>query len=174
MTDFWSSAGSGYERSARPLARLLAGGPVILLPDCVLPGAAGSVALLAVGPTGVTAIAAESVTGPLRVRVTGGRLLPRTEQLLVQGRDRTRIVEALVAQTAAVRSVLERCGAPEVPVSGLLCLSDAGGLPLIASLEVRGVQIRGTRGAARHLVRPGLLEDERIAAVARVLDATLR
>ncbi len=70
------------------------------------------------------------------LRVDGGIIRPRTEVLLVGGRDQTKLVDGVLAQDDRVAAVVG-----EVPVRGVLCFVDAE-WPLIGGgFVTRGVEV---------------------------------
>src|SRR3954454_18503475 len=79
---------------------------------------------------------------------SGGLLSPRREQLIVGGRDTTKLATGMQWQVDAVRAALtagEECG--DIPVVPVLCFIDAE-FPLFGTLELDDVRIRGLRGTA--------------------------
>jgi hypothetical protein len=79
------------------------------------------------------------------------------EQLMVDGRDRTKLVDGCAKQLAAVTVALrEAADASEVSVTALLCFVDAD-LPLWGDPVLRGVRLVGPRGTSKLLRRPGPL-----------------
>jgi Nuclease-related domain len=93
---------------------------VIVIHDRRIPGRGrANIDHLAVGPGGVTVIDTKSSRGEVQV-VTAG-VLHRREQLLVNGRDRTRQLDAVERQIAAVTRSLDLHGVGGVSVLGALC-----------------------------------------------------
>lgn len=117
----------------------------------------GDVDHLAVGPTGVFVIDAKRYPNArVRVRRSGGLFSPAREQLLIDGRDRSRLLDGCARQVAAVSQAL--AGHPladAVSITGLLCFVDAD-LPL-RTRTVKGTPLLGPRRAAKVLQRPGTL-----------------
>jgi hypothetical protein len=144
---------------------LLDGKGVVLLHDRRMPRSLANIDHLAIGPGGVTVIDAKNIKGRVRIERTGGLLRPRVEKLRVAGRDRTKLVEGLERQVAAVRAALTEIDHGVVPVEGVLCLVDPEGLPLFGTLRMRDVAIVGSRGAAKLTARPGALTADQVAAI---------
>jgi len=93
---------------------------VIVIHDRRIPGRGrANIDHLAIGPGGVTVIDTKSSRGQVQVTTTG--ILHRRELLLVNGRDRTRQLDAVERQIAVVARVLERRDVEGVGVLGALC-----------------------------------------------------
>ena len=122
---------------------------------------------VAVAANGVWVVDAKTHRGRLEVRRTGGILRPVTERLSIRGRDQTALVEGVQRQVDAVRRVLTEAGA-DVPVRGVLCFVGTE-LPWLDE-SIGGVPLRGRRGLAKLLKRPGPLTAEAREALARVLE----
>lgn len=121
---------------------------------------------LVVTASGVWVVDAKTHTGRLEVRRRGGLLRPRTERLVIRGRDQTKLLDGLAGQVAAVTAELAQVGA-EVPVRGALCFVGTE-LPW-GGETVGGVPLVGRRGLAKVLRRPGDLGADARAAVATYL-----
>lgn len=161
----WRRGADGEVAAARALERRLAATGVVLLHDRRLPRSRANIDHIAVGPGGVTVVDPKAVTGQVRVEARGGLLRPRTQHLLVGGRDRTKLVEGVERQVDAVRSAV-----PDgVDVRGVLCWLKREELPWLATLRVRDVPIRSVRGVAALAARPGPLTREEVDALARDL-----
>ena len=116
----WQQGAGGELATARELARRLARTDVIVIHDRRIPRhGRANIDHLAIGPGGVTVIDTKSSRGRVELATTG--IIHRREQLLVNGRDRTRQLDALERQIAAVSDALDRYGVPgEVGVLGAL------------------------------------------------------
>ena len=171
-TRAWASGAVGERRVAERLA-VLAGDEVLLLHDRRIPGTRANIDHLAVGPAGVYVIDAKRYRDAVvEIRRTGGLLGPRTERLMVAGRDRTKLVQGLAPQVAAVRAALS--GLPDqIAVSGLLCFVDAL-LPRFGRLELAGVPIVGPKRASKIVREPGRLTAEDRARIREHLAQHLR
>jgi hypothetical protein len=164
----WGSGAQGEERVAARLARLLDGHGVELLHDRRIPGSRANIDHLAIGPGGVTVIDAKNYAGKVRTEVRGGLLGPRSEHLLIGGRDRTRVVDGVKRQVELVRAALEHAG-DLVDVRGVLCMADVDGLPMLGHPSVDGIAVDGPRHVARIARRAGSLTEADVARIASSL-----
>lgn len=160
-TKAWSSGAQGEARLGT-LLEPIAGPLLRVLHDRRLPRSSANIDHLVVCPTGVYVIDAKRYVGKRpRLRIEGGILRPRTELLLVGGRDRTLLVEGLHKQLGHVRAALaER---PDVPVRGVLCFVDAD-WPLIGGdFVVRDVSVLWPKRLKALLAQRGPLDADAIA-----------
>jgi hypothetical protein len=148
---------------AATLERRTADGPAIILHDRRMPGGHGNIDHLAIAPTGVFVIDAKSIRG--KVRAANPLFSP--PRLLVDGRDRTKLIDGADRQVAVVRRALAACG-HDVPVQGVLCFTNAD-LPLLGTLSMRGHLLIYCRTLARRLNADGPLQTPAIDAIARDL-----
>ena len=144
----WARGAEGEAKLARKLERWTAERGVALLHDRRMPRSRANIDHLAIGPSGVMVIDAKRYTGRIAVERRGGLLRERTEHLLVRGRDKTKLVDGVLAQAAAVRAVLANGPHATVPVRAVLCFVD-GDWPLFGRLEVRGVPVLPPRQTAK-------------------------
>jgi hypothetical protein len=149
---------------AARLGKLLEGHGVELLHDRRIPGSRANIDHLAIGPGGVTVIDAKNYAGKVRTEVRGGLLRPRTERLLIGGRDRTRLVEGVKRQLDLVCGALEQAG-EYAEVRGALCMADVDGLPLLGHPTMDGIVIDGPRHVSKMARRPGTHSDADIARI---------
>lgn len=90
----------------------------------------------------------------VRVRRTDGFLSPVKEQLMVAGRDRTKLIDGCAKQLDAVVGALAgHAQAEGVRVTALVCFVDAD-LPLWRDQELSGVRLLGPRATRKLLRRP--------------------
>lgn len=157
----WERGAEGEERAATRIEQLLAGSGVVLLHDRRLPASRANIDHLAVGPGGVTVIDTKRLAGKVEVRGRGQRA-----QLRVGGRDRTKLLDGVQRQLAAVTAAV-----PGVEVRAALCFVDPAGLPWLGRLEPRGILVDSTRGIAKLAKRPGPLGISAIDETANVLAA---
>lgn len=143
---------------ARRLEKLLRDTPVELLHDRRIPGKVSNIDHIAVGPTGVTVIDAKRWKGDVRVR--GG-------QLMVKGRDQSRLVEGVRKQMLVIDGVLTDL--PPVPIHGFICWVNGEGLPTFGKLELQGVRIDGAKRIAKELKRDGPTTLERVLVLRDLL-----
>ncbi len=166
----WRLGAAGERKTAERLAKHLRRTDVALLHDRRIPGSRANIDHLAVGPGGVTVIDSKHVKGKAHAKRRGGLFSPRTEHLVIAGRDRTKYVEGVEQQIALVRQVVAAMDRAIV-VAGCLCIVDVDGLPLLTRIKIRDVAVVGARGAARLAARPGHLGAGEIDQVARTLAA---
>lgn len=139
-------------------------GPTVVLHDRRMPGGRGNIDHLAVSPTGVFVIDAKAHSGKVRI----DNPLFGSPKLRIAGRDRTRLIDGLEKQVAAVRAALERSGHPDIPIQGVLCFPTAD-LPLLGTLKMRGQVLLYRKALAKRLNADGPLQPADIAAIARDL-----
>ena len=157
----------GEESVARSLERRTAKRGAIILHDRRMPRGRGNIDHLAIAPTGVYVIDAKNLNG--RVRVT--RPLFGAAKLIVNRSDRTRLVDGLDRQVAAVRHALMHLGGADVPTHGVLCFTAKADLPMIGRSKIRGHHLHHRWALARKLNRRGPLAQETIDRLARGLAA---
>jgi Nuclease-related domain len=160
----WDVGSRGEETVGRLLERRTEDGPAIVLHDRQMPNSRANIDHLAIAPLGVFVIDAKAISGKARI----ARPLLGTPKLMVRNRNRTKLVDSLDRQVAAVRRVLADSSHPEVPVSGVFCFTKAE-LPLLGAGEIRGYRLHHCRATARKLNRPGPLDADAIRAVAKAL-----
>jgi hypothetical protein len=154
----------GEESVAKSLARGTAKGGAIILHDRRMPRSLGNIDHLAIAPSSVYVIDSKDISGKVRV----SRPLFGASKLLVKGRNRSKLVDGLDRQVAAVRKALGDIGHADVPVVGVFCFTKAD-LPLFGSSQIRGHRLHHKRRLARKLNKSGPLGREAIDALARGL-----
>lgn len=118
-TTAWKTGSEGEERVAEVLADVAG---IEVLHDCPWPGTRKSnIDHIVVGPSGVFVIDAKKYSGKVEVLDKGSLFRPDF-RLYVNGRNQTKLVDSVIAQSAAVRSLL---GRDDIPVSGVLCFVGA-------------------------------------------------
>jgi hypothetical protein len=166
-TRAWATGSAGERLLAEQLERRI-GNRAILLHDRRVPGTRGNIDHLAVAPSGVWIIDAKRYTGKVEHRDVGGWF--RTDlRLFVGGRDRTKLVEGLGWQTAAVRRALvtlDSMGEAPVQLHQALCFVDADWPFLAKPFSHDGVRVSGPRSLADAVAEPGPLSDEEVHRVA--------
>ncbi len=162
----WRQGAHGEALTASRLARHLHDTSVRVLHDRLIPGRRRSnIDHLAIGPGGVTVIDTKTYKGAVRVERVGGLFSPRRSALMINGRDRTRLVQGVEQQVEKVRSAIASLGL-DVDVRAALCFPRVGGLPLLPGRRrVRDVLIDGPKPVARLACRPGLLEPAQIELI---------
>lgn len=161
----WDQGRRGEEAVAEALERRTAESPTVLLHDRRLPRSRANVDHIAIAPSGLYVIDTKDVTG----RVTVHTPLFGRPKLLVQGRDRTTLIDGLDRQVAAITEVLV---GKDVPVRGVLCFTRAD-LPLLGTTQVRGHLLLRRKALAKRLNADGPLGAAEIEALARRIAAAM-
>jgi hypothetical protein len=167
----WAAGAAGESKLAAKLERRTARAGVILLHDRRVPGTRANIDHIAIGPAGIVVIDAKRYSGQIRLQRRGGLFSARTEHLVVAGRDRTKLIDAVQRQVQVVRAAL---GAADggVPVTGVLCFVD-GQWPLFGAIKVREVPVVPPHALAQLCTARGPLESNRIIGLAERLAARL-
>jgi len=166
----WATGASGEQGLAACLTSRCPG--VIVLNDRAMPGSRANIDHLAIGPSGVTVIDAKRYKGKIEVR----KPFFGDERLVISGRNKTKLVDGLEGQLAAVRAALESL-APGTPCSACFCFLDpagqagGSGIPLFRTLTVRGYPLLSPKRLAKRLNRPGALDADQVRALAKALAA---
>jgi hypothetical protein len=156
---------AGEREVANSLAKRLPEGVAEVLHNRRMPGGRGDIDHLAVSATAVWVIDAKNYTGKVRIE----RPLFSEQRLLIRGRNRSKLLDGMDRQVAAVRDAL--VDFRDVPIHGILCFTEADGLPMFRR-EVRGHTLLHHSGLARSLKRDGPLDAEQRATIARLLAQT--
>jgi nuclease-like protein len=128
-------------------------GAVTLLHNRRMPGGRDDIDHIAIAPTGVYVIDAKDLKGKLVVEVPWfGQ-----PKLKIGGRDRTKLLDGLERQIAAVRAALGRSGYATVPIQGVLCFTQAD-LPLWRTQKMRGHLLAYRKALAKRLNTDGPLD----------------
>jgi hypothetical protein len=159
----------GETEVAAYLERHLEHGPAILLHDRRMPRGHGNIDHLAIAPTGVYVIDAKNLHGKVRI----ANPLFGSAKLLVNGRNRTKLVDGLDRQVRVVRDALATSAHPDVPLWGVLCFTSSADLPLLGQLKMREHVMLHRRTLAKRLGKTGPLQTPAIDALARALAAAL-
>lgn len=156
----------GEAAVAESLERRTANSPVVFLHDRRMPGSRGNIDHIAVAPTGVYVIDAKNITGKVRVESPPfGK-----PKLVVNGRDRTKLIDGLDRQVAAVRAALNP---PETtPVIGVLCFTKAD-LPLLGTLKMRAHLLVYRKALSKRLFADGPFTPAEIQSLANVVARAL-
>jgi hypothetical protein len=173
-TRAWHQGARGELRAAAQLEKRLAGTGVRLLHDRRIPGhGAANIDHLAIGRGGITVIDTKTITGKIRTERVGGLFSPRRTILLIDGRDRTTLIDSVEAQITAVKTALDRLALDPIDVRGALCFPYTDGLPLLSHPTVRDITIDAPGHVAKLASRSGTLTPqttERICTqLARIL-----
>lgn len=167
----WARGAEGEVKVARELERRTAGRGVILLHDRRMPQSRANIDHIAIGPSGVTVIDTKRYRGRIEIERRGGLLRERSEDLIVGGRDRTKLADGVLAQADSVRGMLAGGPYAAVPVRAVLCFVD-GDWPWSGPVEVRGVPIVTPRRAAK-LCAAGRLPAAEVMEIGAALDVRL-
>jgi hypothetical protein len=141
----------------------------LILHDRRMPGSRANIDHIAVVPSGVYIIDSKRYKGR-NVRVATPLL--GSPKLVIDGRDRTKLVDGLLGQVEAVTRIVAALD-PDVPVRGAFCFVDAH-LPLLGTPRIRGVPVLGRKGPAKHINCDGPLTDDQIRAIAAGLAGKLQ
>ncbi|MGA9876514.1 MAG: nuclease-related domain-containing protein [Solirubrobacteraceae bacterium] len=158
----------GEQTVAASLEKRTAGGPAIILHDRRMPGGHGNIDHLAIAPTGVFVIDAKNIHGKVRV----AKPLFEPQRLLINERNRTKLIDGLDRQVSTVSRALELSDYPDVPIRGVLCFTTAD-LPLFSTLTMRRHLMLHPRALAKRLNASGSLQPSTIDTLARTLALSL-
>lgn len=173
-TTAWKKGADGEARAGARLAKLLGTSGVRLLHDRRMPGSrSANIDHIAIGPGGITVIDTKNYQGKVRVQRVGGLFSERRDTLTIAGRDKTKHIDGIGRQMAAVASLLPQPDGDSIDIRGALCFADVDGLPLLRHLSVRNVIVDGPRTTAKLASRPGSLTPEQVDALWIHLGTTL-
>jgi Nuclease-related domain len=158
----WAHGARGEELVAEALEKRCRP-EVVALHDRRLPGTRANIDHLVVAPSGVWAVDAKRYRGKIRV----AKPLFGAAKLTVGGRDRTKLVEGLAKQVAAVEAAVAEL-APGTPVHGAFCFVD-GELPLVGTPEIKGFPLLHRRLLAKRLNADGPLDSAAVSALVAAL-----
>ena len=160
-TKAWASGASGEMRVAKELADRL-GTSAVLLSDRRVPRTRGNIDHIAVAASGVWVIDAKHYAGKVEQIDRGGWF--RTDwRLYVDGRDKTKLVDALDWQIAAVEKVLSD---PEVPIHAALCFVGANWSLFSKPFQQAGVWVTWVSKLADIILEPGPLSEDDVQTIA--------
>lgn len=156
-TTAWERGAVGEERLGARLNRL-AGDGVAVLHDRRVPGTRANIDHLVVTTARVWVIDAKRYKGRPERRVDGGLLKPRTQRLLVGGRDRSRLIDGIRKQVILVGGTAE--------VAGALCFVEADWPLLSHGFDIDGVHVVSPRRLVRLITGDpsGLIDVARMRA----------
>jgi len=136
-TRAWDTGAAGEQFVGGRLDALV-GEDLAVLHDRRIPRTRANIDHVVVSRAGVFVVDAKKYKGRPALRVEGGLFRPRTETLVVGGRDCSKLVDGVLKQVDLVRTALDD---PAVPVTGVLCFV-AADWPLIGGAFVtRGVHV---------------------------------
>ena len=156
----WRTGAEGERRLSQLLNRKL-GATCVVLDDRRIPGSKANIDHLVIAPTGVWIVDAKKYKG--RIEVVSK--LFADKQLLVAGRNKTKLTEGLHRQQAAIQRDLLP-DARTVPIHMVLCFVD-GDLRLSSQREVNNVLVVSSKSVARLITRSSTaaIGVERVAAM---------
>ncbi len=175
-TEAWRQGAAGEQHAARQLAKHLRRSELILIHDRRIPGRGrgrgrGNIDHLVIGRAGIIVIDTKSTRGNVQLTMTP---FFRRELLRVNGRDRTRQLDALERQIEVVSRALARAGAGSVVVTGALCY------PFMRRRWLHNSRARGgaiivdqPRQIAKLARRAGPLTPSEISQLAEILQRAL-
>lgn len=158
----WGTGAGGEEATALYLAERCP--DALILHDRQIPGSRANIDHIAVVPDGVYVIDSKRYKNR-KIRIATPLL--RSRKLLVDGRDRTKLVDGLLRQVDVVSEVLSAV-APSVPVRGVFCFIDAD-VPLLGTPTIHQLAVLNRRRLAKRLRRTGPLDRDRILEIATEL-----
>jgi hypothetical protein len=161
----WQRGAAGERAVAESLEYRVSDGSVVLLHDRRMPRSRANVDHLAIAPSGIYVIDAKDYTGKVRVE----RSWFGTPKLLVNGRDRTKIIDSLDRQIAAVRDAIDD---PAISIHGVLCFTKAD-IPIVFKETIRGHALLHRKALAKRLNADGPLDATTIDTLARRLASVL-
>jgi hypothetical protein len=157
-------------RRAVDLGRELAGEAIVLHGRRIL-GAKGDIDHLVIAASGVWVVDAKSSSGKVERRDVGTwRMVDH--RLFVNGRDRTKLVDGLKRQCAAIQTALLSTGVAHIPVHPTLLFTNSEWPWFARPIELRGVQVMWATKLCELVRQPGPLAPPDIEAVATHLAAT--
>jgi len=158
----WAHGAEGEELVAAALAKRC-GPDVVALHDRRLPGTRANIDHVVVAPRGVWVVDAKRYSGKIRVE----KPLLGAAKLTIAGRDRTKLVDGLAKQVAAVRDAVADI-APGTPVQGAFCFVE-GDLPLLGTPQIKGLELLHRRLLAKRLNAAGPLDAPSVSRIAAAL-----
>jgi hypothetical protein len=171
-TTAFSKGAAGERRVALRLAELAGPGVLFLHNRLLGPGRRdGDVDHIALTAGGVYVIDAKRYkNAKIEVRRSGGLFSPVREQLMVNGRDRSKLLDSVARQSEAVRTAMRTfhhvgATAADIPVVSVMCFVDAV-LPMFGTPRIGGVPLLGPKGTAKLLREAtGSLDENALAAL---------
>jgi len=164
----WAKGSMGERVLATSLEKNL-GEHAIVLSDRRVPKTRGDIDHSVVAPTGVWVVDAKNYSGLVEQRDVGGWF--KTDlQLYVGGRDRSKVLDGLTWQVAAVHSALE---GHDVPVLRAVCFTDAEWRLFAEPFMLRGVHVSGPNALTRRIAENPKLSSDEVLEIASRLSQSL-
>jgi hypothetical protein len=133
---------------------------VVILHDRRMPRSRANIDHIAIAPSGVWVIDSKRYKGKVAV----SRPLFGQPKLTINGRDRTKLIDALTKQVRVVEAGLAEFAA-RTTVRGALCFVDAD-LPLLRILSFNGHPLLYPKALAKRISADGPLTETDVRAVA--------
>jgi Nuclease-related domain len=149
---------------AASLVKRTADRPAVTLHNRRMPSGRGDVDHIVIAAAGVFVIDTKDMRGKVRI----ARPLSRAPRLLVDGWDRTKMLDGLDRQVAAVRGALAATGRCDVEVQGAICFTKAD-LPLLRTQHLRGHLLLDRKPLAKRLNADGPLDAVAVRSIGREL-----
>src|SRR5437763_16225732 len=145
----------------------------ITLHDRRIPRSRANIDHITIARSGVFVIDSKRYSGRLELR-QAGPLWMRERRLYIGGRDKTKFVEGMAKQTAAVREAIQPLLEEfELPLTPVLCFLGVD-VPLLARpFEINGVRIEWPRPLKKRLEQAGPLAPAELRLFARNLATAL-
>lgn len=164
-TKSWDTGAKGEEQFGAALDERV-GDRFRVLHDRRIPGSRANIDHIVVTSTGVWVVDPKRyVDKRPELRIEGGILRPRTEKLVVGGRDRTKLVDGALKQLGLVKAVV----GDEVPVRGVLCFIEANWPLFGGDFVINGIDVMWPKKLYPLLEAEGTLNNASIERLHRSL-----
>jgi hypothetical protein len=164
----WAQGANGEAKLANVLGTSLSD-DAIALHDRKVPGTRGNIDHIVIAASGVWIIDAKAHIGKVERRDVGG-WFSTDLRLYVAGRDRTKAVDGLAWQVAAVADALAD---PAIEPNPALCFTDADWGWFAKPFTIKGVWCCSPQALAEMVNAPGSLTPEEVVALAHRLGTAL-
>jgi hypothetical protein len=153
------------DEAGKRLGHYLRGSQAMILHRRRLPGERSRINQIVVGPAGVTVIDSR--------HYKAGRVDLQDGRIRVGLRNRSDLLDAVIAQVEGVRRVLTDTPYEQVTVEAAIARRKVNGAPVLEAPNASRVVVCGTRRIAGEASRPGSLSDRKVKALAAYLDGAL-
>jgi hypothetical protein len=168
----WGKGAEGESWLASYIAREV-GERVIALHDRLIPGTRGNIDHIFVAPTGVWIVDAKAYKGNLTQREIGP-LWRRENEIVVRGRNQTKLAAGVVHQVDAVIAALRSDESHHgTDVHAVLCFTHAGWGLLDLPFQIGNVLVMYPGALKKRLRKRGDLSQDLMQRIARRLDVSL-
>ncbi len=158
----WERGAAGEEHVAKFLTKYL-NDAVVVLHDRRIPQTRANIDHIAIAPSGVWVIDSKRYTGKVAI----SRALFGDAKLIINGRDKTKLIAGLERQVELVKTEM-RSIAADAPVQGALCFVDAE-LPWLSHLTLNGYPLLHVKPLAKRINADGPVAPEGVSHVAAEL-----